>query len=1416
MISALIYGCPFCGVRFSSPRTLQGHLSYYCSKKTSDLIVNPGAKDRDKGNNHGKQTIEVMKIKQEPGSSFEKERMPLKRRAEDAQPNTEFSEDTYSSSPSKMGRPGEVFRCKFCSYKADKLSSLNRHMRMHNNERTKAPSSLSTSLSSSSSSLHSVEAASEAVSAAVVVGGANSNALKSPSPETFCKECRIQFSSFHTYKCHKEHYCAQRRKKSMTDSSSAFAAMFQSPFTFSDASQVGIPSALQMAALNQGGLILPGTPPLLQATVDPTSVSGAATVILTTPVLTANGMANMAISVPTVLMPQMMPSHIQEGSAGGGVNTLGNARIKTSPGRHTPQGRGATSSPLPSPRGKRTPTSSATHFLSPPTPQSTSSRQDYTRTLEELHRGKTFAATPSSGTDQHSDGGGDDDVDHPLDLTVTKKEPVSDASQDDQKSANFFQPDKDGALDARRVIRTSSSSSLSDTAMSHDSYEKDLKNDSMKMSSSPLRSTQCESTSSSSSSQRHTRSDSPHASASHAPTAILPHPSVLVPNTAFLAAHGATPLALSPPGKLAASMGTLPSPSAPNNISKCSDCNIVFYKHDNYLIHKKHYCSGKRRGSIPSEPPHLLSLSSDHHLILDDKPSLSQRSSPSRHGSEVPSSSRESPKAPKQEMSPPAAPKPGGDMTYKYFCVPCRIKFSNASILEAHKEYYCPAGKDSEQSVILQSANSSEQVALSSPSDEVDDGPPDSPQEEFTCARCNSIFASARLLRLHMCEGGFPCPHCDHVAITENRLAEHMKVHAPTRAYRCTICGYRGNTARGMRMHGKTHIDEGVEFTDENMLEYHEPALVPIIQSSVATGCTDTELLRLKNEPYKRRRSRKAYEKFDYPLPKVDVPQTCPLCGQNFANADFLASHFKVHEIAASQYVAGLMKCIHCDYVGKSAEDLRAHFEANHTGQLRSRMQRESRSPVRPGLDRRTTSGIDHRRDQRAQDELDDDHDSSHEQDRIMVVRDPNSPFDEKPLFSTSEEGEEFDRASSARNMEDSNDSSHLRVVVKQEPMDPIDGEEAQQIPKVDHFLHPVRAKLRSESTSEDGNDNHHSNELSMSPSSPLTRGSVDDNNRHRMTSPQRFVPGQEQLPEGTDTVSHDVPRVKPEPVSDSDESRLTPGIEVRFAHNSQNQLSRPESETGGDIPPDSPDSGNTVKASSTWQRDSARRPRAHPRGESVSGDESIDQSTAPETFVIKSERDSPLPDHGTPNPNFLMGSPSQPHLRQSPTSPAHAITTSSSPPLSLTSSSRTSPVAASSSSSFSAASLGTSGPSISIKQSTSPPAPTSLPSMAAFPNPAVFPPYHPSLLSTPAATFPYAAASSLPYFFLPSHPHRPHSGASPSTPFPPLLRDERPGTRYCQNCDISFSKQATYLAHKKHYCEGRPRGGDTQSSAKA
>ncbi|KAK0060892.1 zinc finger protein ush [Biomphalaria pfeifferi] len=899
--AALIYGCPFCGVRFSSPRTLQGHLSFYCSKKTSEHSVTASPKVAEKKSNPGK--TEDIVVKTEPDGSGDTVTSESKQDSGEA----ETHKDDLQKDRSTQGQI--TFKCKYCSYRADKLSSLNRHMRMHNNDKNKSLAVIP--------NIRSTEKEPKAKS-----DSKNLRIIKSPVLETFCKECKIQFSSLHTYKCHKEHYCAQRRKKALANPS-AFEAMFHSPFSFAEAANVGIPSALQMAALNQGGLILPGAP-------GEANIPSGASVLVTAPMMTTNGMANITLSVPAMLVQSVVPGQDTR-------TPLTSPRIAS-----TPEPKEA----LPS-ASHLSPRPQLLHFLSPPPPAFL--KNDYSIRPEDLCRSKD-SVTADNGT-----------ADIPLDLSVTKVK--TESSNGGNKSepkeiVSFLQPDKDGALNARSIKRFSSQSSTSP-----ENKLKDLKDDSSSFNSrkSSLTTQRDESIDikKETTPQHFLRSDHLSPGASQ----LLPHPSLLASAAAigFIPLPGLTSLPISPkhPPPVAS--------SSTSSISKCSDCNIVFYKYDNYLIHKKHYCSGKRR-SVPAQASETLPVATD---LPNQKEIHSKQSSP-----EIPTTN-DAPgfqlTAKKSDIQASPSSKSSTDVKYKYYCVPCRIKFSNASILEAHKEYYCPAGKDSEQSVILQSSLN-ELNSVDSPKDERSVSP-EPLHEEFSCQRCNSVFSSARLLRLHVCEGGFPCPHCDQVSITDNRLAEHMKIHAPTKAYRCTICGYRGNTARGMRMHGKTHIDEGLDFTDENMLEYHEPALVPVVHSSHSGSTTDSELLRLKNEPYKRRRSRKAYEKFDYPLPKVDVPQTCLLCGQNFPNVDYLTSHFKVHEIA-SQYVAGLMKCLNCEYIGKDPDDLRSHFELNHLSGSRNKQRRLSTQSTEDDL---SNLSKDRMMPQ-----------------KLMVLSDPNSSDDER------------------------------------------------------------------------------------------------------------------------------------------------------------------------------------------------------------------------------------------------------------------------------------------------------------------------------------------------------------------------------------------------------------------------------------
>ncbi|XP_050302423.1 zinc finger protein ush isoform X2 [Anthonomus grandis grandis] len=99
----------------------------------------------------------------------------------------------------------------------------------------------------------------------------------------------------------------------------------------------------------------------------------------------------------------------------------------------------------------------------------------------------------------------------------------------------------------------------------------------------------------------------------------------------------------------------MPQVIVKQGVSKCKECNIVFCKHENYLIHKKHYCSSRS---------------------ADDDAS-------------------------KNSGSPPVSPRSGGTTSpatqyQQLICLACGIKFTSPDNLNAHQQYYCLKRGDTE------------------------------------------------------------------------------------------------------------------------------------------------------------------------------------------------------------------------------------------------------------------------------------------------------------------------------------------------------------------------------------------------------------------------------------------------------------------------------------------------------------------------------------------------------------------------------------------------------------------------------------------------------------------------------------------------------------------------------------------------
>lgn len=116
-------------------------------------------------------------------------------------------------------------------------------------------------------------------------------------------------------------------------------------------------------------------------------------------------------------------------------------------------------------------------------------------------------------------------------------------------------------------------------------------------------------------------------------------------------------------------------------VSKCRECNIVFCKHENYIAHKRHYCSARLENTNASNEeganlPSPLSVAHSPSGMSNSNPASSPTNS---NGKET------------RTASPPANLPPAQQKTlFQFICGQCGIKFTSLDNLKAHQAYYCP------------------------------------------------------------------------------------------------------------------------------------------------------------------------------------------------------------------------------------------------------------------------------------------------------------------------------------------------------------------------------------------------------------------------------------------------------------------------------------------------------------------------------------------------------------------------------------------------------------------------------------------------------------------------------------------------------------------------------------------------------
>lgn len=189
----------------------------------------------------------------------------------------------------------------------------------------------------------------------------------------------------------------------------------------------------------------------------------------------------------------------------------------------------------------------------------------------------------------------------------------------------------------------------------------------------------------------------------------------------------------------------IPQVLVKQGVSKCKECNIVFCKHENYVIHKKHYCSARNNQD-------------DDNSKTSTSPPISPRSTDT------------------------TSPAGVGHQYQQLICLACGIKFTSLDNLNAHQAYYCLKRNELDRKCgkcrsILEPGHQCNVV---------------------TNTTAGGVAASAL--------AGWKCPCCDIISPTASAAQRHMESHTGVKAYRCIVCRYKGNTLRGMRTHIRMHF----------------------------------------------------------------------------------------------------------------------------------------------------------------------------------------------------------------------------------------------------------------------------------------------------------------------------------------------------------------------------------------------------------------------------------------------------------------------------------------------------------------------------------------------------------------------------------------------------------------------------------
>ena len=239
--------------------------------------------------------------------------------------------------------------------------------------------------------------------------------------------------------------------------------------------------------------------------------------------------------------------------------------------------------------------------------------------------------------------------------------------------------------------------------------------------------------------------------------------------------------------------------AAEQSVNRCNECNINFSKYQNYLAHKKYYCSGLKQGQAADsdEESGHQSQAKPKTLSPSAAPSSSSSSSPPFSSASPASTNKtifsreffqksllDAPKLPPGLLLAPGALPPSQPSSH-FVCQGCGIKFKSISNLQAHQSRYC-AGIKTPEEVNVHQPPSLEALLKS--------GLGQLPIQGMSAADMMSFLSAQQALKAEAKEG---------------RLVEENEARSPKSEgedFCCILCGFKESSVDKLKDHINMHF----------------------------------------------------------------------------------------------------------------------------------------------------------------------------------------------------------------------------------------------------------------------------------------------------------------------------------------------------------------------------------------------------------------------------------------------------------------------------------------------------------------------------------------------------------------------------------------------------------------------------------